>query len=78
VRVILAIFLITATSGCATLPDSLNLAAPVRPVEPKLFFRDTGNHCLLDKELDDLSSYIIGVRKYQDTTEAIITSVNNP
>ena len=77
-RVILAIFLITVTSGCATLPDSLNLAAPTRPVEPKLFFKDTGNHCLLDKELDDLSSYIISVRKYQDTTEAIINSVNNP
>lgn len=76
VRVILAIFLIT--SGCATLPDSLNLAAPTRPVEPKLNFKDTGNHCLLDKELDDLSTYILGVRKYEDTTEAIINSVNNP
>lgn len=78
VRVSLAIFLITAVTSCATLPDSLNLAAPTRPLEPRLFFKDTGNHCLLDKELDDLSSYIIGVRKYQDTTEAIINSVNNP
>lgn len=76
--VILAIFLITTTSGCASLPDSLNLAAPIRPVEPKLNFKDTGQHCLVDKELDELSTYILGVRKYEDTTEAIINSVNNP
>ena len=66
------------SSGLQSALSSLNLAAPTRPLEPKLFFKDTGNHCLLDKELDDLSSYIIGVRKYQDTTEAIINSVNNP
>lgn len=74
--VILATFLIT--SGCASLPDSLNLAAPIRPAEPKLNFKDTGQHCLKDEELDELSTYILGVRKYEDTTEAIINSVNNP
>ena len=74
----LAGFLITGISACSTLPDSLNLAYQMRPVEPKLFFKDTGQHCLKDEELDALSSYIIGVQKYQDTTEAIIRSVNNP
>lgn len=74
--VILATFLIT--SGCVSLPDSLNLAAPIRPLEPKLNFTDKGQNCLKDRELDELSTYILGVRKYENTTEAIIHSVNNP
>jgi hypothetical protein len=60
------------------MPDSLNLAYPIRPAEPTLYFKDTGQHCLKDEELDELSTYILGVQKYQDTTEAIIDSVNSP
>lgn len=77
-RVILAIFLITSISACSTLPDSLQLASPVRPVEPKLSFQNTGQHCLKDEELDALSTYILGVQLYQDQTEALINAVNNP
>tara|TARA_R110000803_G_scaffold27196_5_gene63674 strand:+ start:3855 stop:4064 length:210 start_codon:yes stop_codon:yes gene_type:complete len=68
----------TGINACSTLPDSFNLAYPIRPVEPRLYFRDTGAHCLKDEELDELSTYILGVQKYQDTTEAILDSVNNP
>ena len=50
----------------------------MRPVEPKLSFQDTGQHCLKDEELDALSTYILGVQLYQDQTETLINAVNNP
>lgn len=77
-KVIFAIFLTVGISACSSMPDSLNLAYPIRPAEPKLYFKDTGQHCLKDEELDALSTYILGVHKYQETTEAIIDSVNKP
>ena len=60
------------------MPDSLQLASPVRPVEPQLNFQNTGQQSLQDEELDALSTYILGVQLYQDQTEALINAVNNP
>jgi hypothetical protein len=78
-RVTLATFLAgIAITSCASLPDSLSLAYPIRASEPVLNFKNTGQHCLMDGEVDDLSTYILEVRRYQKTTEAIIDSVNSP
>ena len=63
--------------SCSTIPSGLEIPMTERVVEPSLNFQDEGQHCLDDSAVNDLARYVIDVRSYQETTEAIIYSLNS-
>ena len=72
----LVLFLLLTTS-CQSFPgEGINIAYPLRPVEPELSFEDSGGHCIDEAELRRLGVFYIDSKAYFDKTEAIIDAVN--
>ena len=72
----LVLFLLLTTS-CQSFPgEGINVAYPLRPVEPELSFEDFGGHYIDDAELRSLGIFYIDSKAYFDATEAIIDAVN--
>lgn len=70
-------FLSIAITNCAGIPQGLSLALIPRVMEPNLGFTNEGEHCLTTHEVNALSDYFLGVRAYQELSEAAISAVNN-
>jgi len=72
----LVLFLLLTTS-CQSFPgEGINIAYPLRPLDPELSFEDVGGHCIDEKELRSLGKFYIDSKAYFDATEAIIDAVN--
>ena len=72
----LVLFLLLTTS-CQSFPgEGINVAYPLRPLEPELSFEDFGGHCIDETELRSLGTFYIDSKAYFDATEAIIDAVN--
>jgi len=73
----LAIFLLLISSGCSTVTGgSLNIAYPDRPPTPTAIFKDEGQHCISDEELNSIGEAFIETQRYIAETEGIIDAVN--
>jgi len=65
------------TTSCQSFPgEGINVAYPLRPVDPELSFEDVGGHCIDEAELRRLGVFYIDSKAYFDVTEAILDAVN--
>ena len=72
----LVLFLLLTTSWQSFPGEGINVAYPLRPLEPELSFEDFGGHCIDETELRSLGTFYIDSKAYFEATEAIIDAVN--
>lgn len=62
--------------SCSSMPSGMQLSYIDKIKEPKLNFKDSGDHCLSNDEVNGLAKYFIKVREYQELSNSMVDAIN--